>query len=319
MYCLLVLNTIRDYDGYTFIPSISIFVAILAALINIVLLIIFIHQIAVSIQADHIISEIFDFITAHIETQFEKNTDEELQNEKSVEIEDIKSKYYQITPLLSPKNGYLQYIDTASLVELNSEHKNMIELQCRAGIHMVKNMQIGVLYTNHKTDQKTFDRIMDNFVIGKGKTAQQDLEFSILQMVEIAVRALSPGINDPFTAISCIDNLTSVLCYLPEVKFPSKYKFDKGDNLRLTLYKVNFESIMDAAFNQIRQNSTQSTAVIIRLMEAMITIHELTKSLKQKQAVLKHAEMIRNVGKKFITEPNDFKDFNDLSRKIISE
>jgi uncharacterized membrane protein len=141
-----------------------------------------------------------------------------------------------------------------------------------------------------------FEKIFNQFVIGKTKTSQQDLEFSIRQMVEIAARALSPGVNDPYTAITCIDNLTSIMCYLAQAKFPSKYRFDEEGNLRVIADTSDFEGALDAAFNQIRQFSGGSPAVIIRLMEALITIHEFTSKENHKEAVIKHAEMVLSSG-----------------------
>lgn len=319
MYCLLVLNTIRDYDGYTFIPSISIFVAILAALINILLLIIFIHRIAVSIQADHIITEISDFIINQVEEQFKKSTGEELEIEESFDLDLLKSKYHHIMPLQSPRNGYLQYLDTDSMVKIISESDMMLEMNYRSGDHLVKNMVIGLLFSNTKIENDTTEDLLDSIVIGKGKTAQQDIEYSIQQMVEIAVRALSSGINDPFTAISCIDNLTSVICYLLEFRFPSKYNFDGEGSLRLVANSVDFERTMDTAFNQIRQNSARSTSVIISLIKAMNTIRKMAKNENQKTVVTKHANMIKNLGKEMITEPNDLKAFNASYKQLIDK
>lgn len=319
MYCLLVLNTIRENDDYTFIPSISILVAILAALINILLLIIFIHRIAVSIQADHIITEISEFIMNQVENQFKKNGREELDLETDLDVELTKSKYIHASPLLAPSNGYLQYIDFDSLVEKLSELDILLQLHFRSGDHLVKKIEIGTIYAHNLIDKECLESIVNNLVIGKGKTAQQDIEYSILQMVEIAIRALSPGINDSFTAISCINHLTAVICHLSEFEFPRKFKFDKELNLRLIADSIDFESVMGAAFNQIRQNSNNNPAVIIKLIEAMITIQTMTKKQDHKNVISKHVEMIKNLGLKTITEPYDLKDFNNRLKEIIEE
>ena len=175
LYCLLVLNALKDSEGYTFIPSISILAAIIGAIFNIVLLIVFIHQIATSIQADNVISDISDVICEKIE-------------------------------------------------------------------------------------------------------------------------ALSPGVNDPFTAITCIDNLTAALTALAKLKFPSKYRYDEEGKLRIIANTVDFEGALDAAFNQIRQFSGGSPSVIIRLMEGLITIHGFTTNTKDRDSVIEHAEMVLRKG-----------------------
>jgi len=137
-------------------------------------------------------------------------------------------------------------------------------------------------------------------------------------MVEIAVRALSPGVNDPYTAIACIDNLTSTMSYLAETKFPSKYRFDEEGKLRVIANILDFEGVLDAAFNQIRQFSTGSTAVIIRLMEALTIIQQFTKIESHKKAVIKHAKMVLSIGEQTIKEKNDINDLKDRAAKILS-
>lgn len=136
-------------------------------------------------------------------------------------------------------------------------------------------------------------------------------------MVEIASRALSPGVNDPYTAIACIDNLTSTLCYLAEAKFPSKYRVDEDNKLRIIADVLDFEGVLDAAFNQIRQFYKGCTAVIIRLIEALKTILNLTKKKNHKKAVIKHAEMIYRLGKASIKEEHDLNDLKARASKIL--
>lgn len=136
-------------------------------------------------------------------------------------------------------------------------------------------------------------------------------------MVEIASRALSPGINDPYTAIACIDNLTATMSYLAQAKFPSKHLFDEEGNLRIIADILEFEGVLDAAFNQIRQFSGGSPAVMIRLMEALITIHGFTNNESHKKSVIRHAEMVLNIGKQTIKEANDLQDLTKRAQKIL--
>lgn len=317
LYCLLVLNSIKDIDGYSFIPSISILVAILAAVANIILLIIFIHQIAISIQADKVISEISDIIARQIETIFPDKLGSETPDEEQIDAPAVISSYQKGIAIKSPKSGYFQYIDNEVLLEILAKHNSLLELYHRPGGFLVKGAEIGVLYSNSAWEEDTLKNLLDQFVIGKTKTSQQDLEFSIHQMVEIAARALSPGVNDPYTAIACIDNLTATMCYLAEARFPSKYRVDKEGQLRVIAEVLEFEGVLDAAFNQIRQFSEGSTAVIIRLMEALTTIIYFTRTAGHKKAVLKHAEMVLTLGKETIKEKNDLIDLTNRAKKIL--
>ena len=173
------------------------------------------------------------------------------------------------------------------------------------------------IYTNKKVEEVELEKIISHFVIGKTKTPQQDIEYSIHQMVEIAVRALSPGVNDPYTAITCVDNLTATMCYLAKVKFPSKYRIDDKNELRVIANTLDFEGVLDAAFNQIRQFSAGSTAVIIRLMEVLLIIHKFATKESYKKAIMKHVKMTLSVGKESIKEKNDLEDLIERSKEIM--
>lgn len=317
LYCLLVLNAVKDGNGQSFIPSISITAAILAAVLNIILLIVFIHQIASSIQADWIIADISKQINKHVETLYPGKLGVANSEMEEAEVSKIISGYSNKYSVKSPKSGYLQYIDSEKIMKPVSQRDSLLEIHHRPGSFLVKGAEIGALHSSSAWDQEALKGLLKRFVIGNTKTVQQDLEFSIHQMVEIAARALSPGINDPFTAAACIDNLTAAMCYLAEAELPSKYRCDEEGNLRVVADVLEFEGALDAAFNQIRQFSIDSPSVIIRLMEAQKTIMEFTHNESQRNAVLKHAAMVMNLGKENIKEQNDFDDLIDRAKRVF--
>lgn len=253
VYCLFVLNAIKENDNIQFIPKLSILIALIMATANIILLVIFIHGIAVMIQADNVIANIAASISKDIKTLFPEKLGEEGGSFDDDELIKIKKEYSKKTNIPSPKTGYLQYIDGKSLMENMTEMKGLVELYFRPGGHLVEGEYIACLYTEEKLEEEHVKKVQGHFIFGTTRTSQQDMEFSVHQMVEIASRALSPGINDPYTAMACIDNLTSTLSYLCTVEFPSPLRFDKEKKLRVIADTMKFETIMDAAFNQIRE------------------------------------------------------------------
>lgn len=318
LYCLFVLNAIKETDGNTFIPKVSILFAIIAAFVNIILLIVFIHQIATSIQADKVISDISGIIYTQVKNLFPEKLGDEFEKEKRVDADVVKSKYTLSKFIKAPKSGYFQYIDNESLLEEIQKIDGLLELYFKPGDHLVEGINIAKLYTNKEIDDEQYDDISDNFVIGNTKSSQQDLKFSIHQMVEIASRALSPGVNDPFTAITCIDNLTATMCRLAQANYPSIYRVDDDNTLRVITKNLAFEDFLDASFNQIRQYSAGNTAVVIKLMDGLTTIAVFTKNEVYKKALVKHAKMVLNVGKQSLNEENDFKNLEERSKKIMS-
>ncbi len=135
-------------------------------------------------------------------------------------------------------------------------------------------------------------QIHQAFILGRERTEQQDIEFPINQLVEIALRALSPSLNDPFTAIRCIDHLSDGLARLAQTDFPSPYRYDGFDNLRVIAYPVTFAGLTDAAFNQIRQNCSNDVAVTVRLLESIAVIAEYTENDRDKKSLRRHADLI---------------------------
>ena len=317
VYCLLVLNSVKETEQVSFIPTFSVFVAILAAVANIILLIIFIHHIAISIQADKVISDIAVALEKSIQTLYPEKLGEGPDQGTTPDVESLKKKFRYHRPILATKNGYVQYFDENEFLTTAKDKDLLIELYNRPGDYFVKNMEIGQVHFNEASLEDELKNLSSAFIIGKVRTSQQDVEFSIHQMVEIAARALSPGINDPYTAIACIDNLTSTICHLTTVKFPSIYRYDEDGTLRVVAATLNFEGMINASFNQIRQFAKGSPSVVIRLMEAMCTIDRFVQNKAQKSAVQRHASMILRAAENSFDEANDLNDLRERSRLIL--
>lgn len=317
IYCLIVLNSIKGNEQYTFVPSFSVLFALIAAVANIVLLIVFIHHIAVSIQADHVISKVSESLAGNIENLFPEKLDESDEKVAKEDEERLKSVLKNRVSIEADNTGYLQYIDGDSLIEFAKHRESLIELHCRPGDYFVAGLEIGMVYSGKKLEGEEVDSCRSYFLTGRERTSHQDIEHSIHQMVEIACRALSPGINDPFTAIACIDNLTSSMCHLSQVKFPSKYRYDNDENLRIIVKTLTYERVLDAAFNQIRHFGKDIPSVIIKLMDALIVIDNFANMSHQKMAIKKHARMIMNIAEKSFEEPNDLKNLKERSKLIL--
>ncbi len=307
VYCLLVLRSVKSEEDLEFVPNISVLVAIILALGNIFLLIIYIHHISVGIQADKVIADISQSITKSVKTLFPEEIGDPLpQTEFNLEAQMKHLPYCEKVCAIS--SGYLQAVDTDSILDIAVKHNLLLRLTNRPGDYLVEGKTFMEVYGYEKVDEKVISSIQDAVIMGVTRTLPQDAEFAIHQMVEIAARALSPGINDPYTAISCIDNLTATLCKLTKATFPSPFRLDEQQTVRVVAKPLTFSGMMDAAFNQIRQFATGSPAVLIRLMDAFITIKEFARTEEQTTAVMRHADMVLNTGKACLDEKNDQED-----------
>lgn len=127
----------------------------------------------------------------------------------------------------------------------------LLRLLSRRGKFIVQSSNLVMVWPKERVNRKLSDRIDDAFILGKERTEQQDVEFAIAQLVEIAIRAISPAVNGSLTAIRCIDRLSAGLSRLAQKDFPSPYRYDKDKNLRVIAEPVTFVGLTDTAFNQI--------------------------------------------------------------------
>jgi len=273
------------------------------------LLIIFMNHVANSIQADNIISKISTHLSVNLKNLFPNQVGEPTSS--SFDLEKIKAGFTYSKGLKSNKDGYLQYVDAETLMVEISNKDLFLELYFRPGDYLIIGREIGKVYSHKDLREEDLEPLNHNFLTGKTRTSQQDAEHAIHQMVEIAARALSPGVNDPYTAIACIDNLSNTMAYLMKVHFPSPYRIGEQNRLRIYAHSLTYDGMMDAAFNAIRQYSKGNPPVIIHLMEAMATLFEFAKEEHHKNAVRKHANMILNLAKKSLEEERDLQDLQE--------
>ena len=111
---------------------------------------------------------------------------------------------------------------------------------------------IALIHSDQPVDESVVKHVANKVILGSYRTPVQDPEFAIHQLVEVALRALSPGINDPYTAITCVDKLNSVLCELTARTFPENLRYDKEDVLRLACKVLSFTDMIDLSIDIVR-------------------------------------------------------------------
>jgi uncharacterized membrane protein len=293
------------------VPQISVTVGVGLALASIAVLIYFIHHASTSIQAWNVISEVGEELDKAIDRLFPKKLGHSAQQQGWL-VEEIPTNFdEQACPILSAGSGYLQAIDTDKLMQLAKSKNLLLRVKSRPGKFIVQGSELVKVWPGERVNKKLIKEIDKAFILGKQRTEQQDVEFCVNQLVEIAARAISPGINDPFTAIRCIDQLTIGLCHLAERDIPSPYRYDEDNKLRVIAEPITFAAITDAAFNQIRQYGLSDVAVMIRLLEAIAAIAPRTAHKKDRAVLLRHAQTIRRGSFEQVTEECDRKDIEE--------
>lgn len=317
IYCLLVLRTIHGEDYNVFVPQISVTVGIVLAIASIGVLIYFIHHASTIIQASHVISQVSADLHDAINRLFPEQVGYSMSESKR-QVGEIPANFdLEAYPIKAIGSGYIQAIDDEKLLKIASQHNLLLRLNYRPGKFVVKNSDLVMVFPLKRVNQKLSKQINDAFILGNERTEQQDVEFPINQLVEIALRAISPAVNDPFTAIRCIDRLSAGLSHLAQRNIPSPYRYDEDNNLRVIAEGVTFAGLTDAAFNQIRQYSTSDVAVTIRLLEAIAAISPYTRNNKERAALLRHANMIQRGSHDGVSEELDRKDIEERYQTVI--
>lgn len=311
IYCMLVLRAIRD--GAEPVPHLSVTVGVLLTLASLFALIYFFHHMAALIKPENICFAVFKDLEAVIH-ELMPPPGEGVRREEPREIGEIG---WNAPEVISSRSGYVESIDLKGLVKEADRHGVYLRLVHRAGDFVVRGEALCQVWPRHRMNEKLQRHIERSFILGASLTLEQDIEFAFNQLVQVAVRALSPAINDPFTAITCVDWLGVALTLVTIREAPSRYLYGKEGKLRVIIDTVSFAGITDTAFNQIRQAARNNVAVSIRLLETIKVVARFARTDEQRRALLTHAEKIRREISRAGIDMNDMEDVEERFRDAV--
>ena len=318
LYCLLILRTIRRAEEVLFVPHLSVTLGVLLAVVSVGVLIYFIHHVSVSIQANEIVAQIGKELIEGMDRLFPEDIGRgttQIPTEPP-DADFLDTFDQEAHPIESAGDGYLQFVDGDALMALAMQEGVVIRLERRPGQYVVANRPLALVWPGNKVSDHLIDLVNSAFALGNQRTSGQDIEFAVNQLVEIAIRALSPGVNDPFTAIACLDHLGSALCHLAKRIMPSPYRHDTEDQIRVITPVFTFPDVTDAAFNQIRQYGRSSTAVTIRLLETIAEVAVSVCRPEDRAALLRHARMIARGARDGLLEEEDRKEVEERFQSV---
>ena len=297
-YALLVLRSVRTAEEGGFTPHLSMTVGIVLALWSVAMLIYFVGHVAVRINVDTVIALVGD----DLQQSMRGIVPEESEQTESART--TTDEHPQGVRICAPRAGYLQSLDTAQLVDWAVKHDLRIRLTIRPGNYVFPGAPIAWLSRPAVAAEQA---VCDALVLGAERTPYADVEFAIRQLVEVAMRALSPGINDPYSAISVIDRLGSALCELVGVRLPSG-KYVREGRLVLTVPAVDYDGLADTMFHPLRQYGSTSAMVLIRLVEVFTAIASCEADVARRATLQRHALLVMDEGKRGLGSPADLAD-----------
>ncbi len=311
VYSLLILRTIRGGEE-AFVPQIAATVALALAVFSTGVLIYFIHHIAELIQADHVVCAVDEELRFTITRLFPEELPEDGRKHSELP-EDFDERS---CPVTVAHGNYVQGLDIGSIADLAKKNDLIVRFKRRPGDFVADGDSFAEVYPELSDEVERRIRLLTIF--GNSRTPTQDVEYGILQLVEVAVRSLSPGINDPFTAISCIDRLGSAVRRLASRPESPTQKHDSDGNLRVVIDSSTFDGHTDSAFNQIRQNARGSVAILVRLLQVLTSIAEIADSPARRETIRRHGQMIADTARRDIQQTHDLADFQEYHGKLLA-
>jgi uncharacterized membrane protein len=303
VYATLVLISIEP----NFTPHLSLTVSVGLVTLSMAVLIYFIHHIATSIQLPQVIASIARELSRAIDAE---SSDAGTTLEAGPSVPELLRRMADGGGTVpAPASGYLQFVRYETLVGLAAEKGAVIRLLHRPGHFVVRGHPMATVWPPGAAIAVT-RALRRAHITGPNRTLTQDLAFAVDQLVEIAIRALSPAVNDTFTALTCIDWLGESLCRVTTSWRPVRVHRDSHGFVRVITAHVSYERLVSRAFEKIRQAGRGMPAVMIRQLDALTKIMEQTTGAEQRELLLAQATMIMHSSEESVPEPSDRADVN---------
>jgi len=284
-YCMAALPAARALP-HPVVPVATVTGAMVLALVCVGWLIYFIHHISQSISVNHIVDR--------IARETELVIDELMPHPRGPFPLPVRSEAPPADEgaILNRQSGYIRYIDINHLIDLAKAYRISVHLERRVGQFMPAGVPLARVSKPERVSAVGALDFLAALDIGPTRTMQQDVEFGIIQIVDIALRAMSPAVNDPSTAISCVDQLSRIMIrWVGRMPPPSHY-YAPPHVLRLFVPWISFDGLLDTAFEQIRHYAASDIAVSLRLLRAFQDIAATTEHADLRHKLIERGKRV---------------------------
>lgn len=297
VYCLLVLRTISGSDTAGFVPRISVLLGIGLAIASIGVLIYFIHHVATTIQPTHILATLAHNLNKELQTLFPEGMGQALAHlpAESLDLEALDEKNLYKQSVTAAHAGYIRTIHKDHLFDEAVKHECIVRVEHDLGYFIVQGEVLATVWFKNAEDAAPVrEKLRNAFVIGISRTQNQDVAFMFVQLVEIALRALSPALNDPFTAMMCVDRLKEALIVVAERNTPSPYRFDEQHNLRVIAPVTTFAALIDLSYLQIIDYAGDNRKMLSHLLATLDDIRQHAQEPADKAIIARYSAYVQS-------------------------
>jgi uncharacterized membrane protein len=285
-YCMAALPAARSLP-HPFAPVATVLGAMVLALACVCWLLFFIHHISQAIS----VNQIVDKIAAETEAVILDMMPWPRKLRRIGVEERVEALKWEL-PITNDVSGYIRFIDIKQLVALAKSYHIKIQVLRRVGHFVPEDVPFLMISRAERVTPERVAALRAVFDFGPSRTLQQDVEFGVLQIVDIALKAISPAVNDPSTAISCVDQLSRILIRVASREPPESNLYDPPGTLRVNIPWISFDRLLDSAFEQIRMYSKADVAVSLRMLRALRDIAATTQDPEIHRILIDRANRI---------------------------
>jgi uncharacterized membrane protein len=314
VYAILALVSIGPSSHGEFVPHLSVTVTMALVVLDVAVLVLFIDHIAKSIQLPQVIASIAGDLSRAIDGEVAPHTVSKTGpslGEMLVRLDEDSG------VVRAPSSGYLQYVSLRTLIDISARSHAVIRLLYRPGHFVVEGQPLADVWPAAAAPGVA-RALGGAHATGPHRTLTQDLSFAVDQLVEIAIRALSPAVNDTFTALACIDWLGDGLCKLAGRWHPAAVHRDPAGHVRVITVTVGFRRLVERSHDKIRQASLGMPAVMIRQLEGLAKVMAYTTSAEQREVLLEQAAMILGSSEESVPQEADRADVRRVYETVLA-
>lgn len=284
LYCLIVMRTISETGGDA--PRLSVTMAVPLAIASLGVLIYFLHHAASSMQAPHVISAVARELQTSIDRMYPSRIG---QPQPELPPTNLSTGERTIS---AERSGYVQRIDAGTLMEVARTGDVVLRVLCHPGEYVLAGQPVLAGFPADRISDSVLERGRAALIVGGNRTAEQDVEFTFEQLAQIALRALSPAINDPFTAVSCIDHLGAALDHLVQRPDPPAVRVDRDGQPRVIAPGVAVARVVDRALTPLVEAGRQSSLALRRLAQVVDRLSERVEDEDVQTVLATHAHFL---------------------------
>ena len=314
-YCLVVLRTVRGESDQisAFVPHLAVTGALALALMSVAMLIYYVHHVSASMQ----VSEITASVATDLERSIERLYPERIGRDLG-EGHGAPPPPPDAVPIEATGSGYVQAVESDDLLALATECHTVIWLGIRPGEFVTRGGLLARVHPSPPDVASVTRRLNDSIVLGADRSAHQDAGYPVQQLVEVALHALSPGINEPFTAITCIDRLGQGLSMLARRETPSALRADDEGRLRVVTAPLTFGDLLADAFDPMRPYAAKDPTVAGHVIDVLGRVARQATRHRDRDAIRHQGQRMLDAAMRELKGDDEIARIRDAAARLES-